>query len=188
MDSEYESDEELQVTKPKRKWYGKITWTLMEQWVTGEKAEMVQEDFDREFSNLHVNGCWHPRLRSFRATLIRKQMLLYGRSFASTPRRRFRFLSNCFDARCVTGGCMVGIRIIEGPMDSNQCGNSQQGFGVLAVSWKLQANKYTMFSGFIIVPLHKIVHTATYESNSTFNPSIESDGQLSHTKDYQYRP
>jgi hypothetical protein len=43
---------DLQVAKPKRKWNCKMEWTLMKQWVTGQKAEMEQEDLDRELFEL----------------------------------------------------------------------------------------------------------------------------------------
>ncbi len=48
--------DDLQVAKPKRKWNGRMEWTLMKRWVTGEKAEMEQEDIDREFNRV-VRTC-----------------------------------------------------------------------------------------------------------------------------------
>jgi hypothetical protein len=66
MDSDNDSDEPT-AAKPERKWNGRMTWTLMKRWVTGEQAEMEQEDIDRGYSNLHVIGCWHPSSRSFQA-------------------------------------------------------------------------------------------------------------------------
>ena len=48
MDSEDDNADDCQVAKPKRKWNGRMEWTLMKRWVTGEKAEMDQEDIDRE--------------------------------------------------------------------------------------------------------------------------------------------
>jgi hypothetical protein len=47
MESEDDDSYDLQVAKPKRKWNGKMEWTLRKQWVTSEKAEMEQEDIDR---------------------------------------------------------------------------------------------------------------------------------------------
>jgi hypothetical protein len=47
MESEDDNSDDLQVAKPKRKWNGKMEWTLMKQWVTGQKAEMEQADIDR---------------------------------------------------------------------------------------------------------------------------------------------
>ena len=47
MESEDDDSDALQVAKPKQKWNGKIEWTLMKRWVTGEKAEMEQEDIHK---------------------------------------------------------------------------------------------------------------------------------------------
>ncbi len=47
MESEDDDSYDLLVAKPKRKWNGRMEWTLMKRWVTGEKAEMEQEDIDR---------------------------------------------------------------------------------------------------------------------------------------------
>ena len=48
MESEDDDSDDLQVVKPKRKRNGKMEWTLTKRWVTGEKAEMEQEDIERE--------------------------------------------------------------------------------------------------------------------------------------------
>ncbi len=50
-DGQDDSDTQ-QVAKTKRKWNGKIEWTLMKRWVTGEKEEMDQEGIDRELFEL----------------------------------------------------------------------------------------------------------------------------------------
>jgi hypothetical protein len=44
MESEDDDSDDMQVDKPKRKSNGKMEWTLMKRWITGEKAEMEQED------------------------------------------------------------------------------------------------------------------------------------------------
>ena len=44
MDSDEDSDEDLQASKKKIKYCGKREFTLMKRWVTGEKAEMESED------------------------------------------------------------------------------------------------------------------------------------------------
>ena len=46
MESEDDDSDDLQVAKPKQKWSGRMEWTLMKRCVTGEKAEMEQEDID----------------------------------------------------------------------------------------------------------------------------------------------
>jgi hypothetical protein len=105
MESEDDDSDDLQVAKPKWKGNGRMEWTLMKRWVTGEKAEMEQEDIDRELFELAsareivvVNGCQCPSLGSFLVMLQRKPMLFCGSSFASTQRTRVLYLSDCFDA------------------------------------------------------------------------------------------
>jgi hypothetical protein len=51
-DFDVNSDDELPGAKPKRKWSGGMTWTLIKRWVTGDKALMELEDIDREFKLL----------------------------------------------------------------------------------------------------------------------------------------
>jgi hypothetical protein len=48
MESKDDASDDLQVAKPKLKWNGKMEWTPMKRWATGQKAEMEQEDIDRE--------------------------------------------------------------------------------------------------------------------------------------------
>ncbi len=52
MESEDDDSDHLQVAKLKGKWNGKMEWTLMKRWVTGEKAEMEQEDVDIDLFEL----------------------------------------------------------------------------------------------------------------------------------------
>ncbi len=54
MDSESGHSDEQQSAnlKSKRKWTGRIQWTKIKRWVTGETAEMDQDDIDRELFEL----------------------------------------------------------------------------------------------------------------------------------------
>ncbi len=52
MESEVDDSDDLQVAKPRQKWNGKMEWTLMKRWMTGEKAEKEQEDIGRELFEL----------------------------------------------------------------------------------------------------------------------------------------
>ena len=104
-DGQTESDDNdsdaQQVAKPRRKWNGRMEWTLMKRWVTGEKAEMDQEDIEREWFELAREWMAVSNLASFGsfpAMLQRKLMLRFGSSFASTQSIRELYLSVCFDA------------------------------------------------------------------------------------------
>jgi hypothetical protein len=54
MKSDNDSDEELQSSKEKRKWFGRREFTLIKRWVTarGDKAEMDSKDIERELFEL----------------------------------------------------------------------------------------------------------------------------------------
>ncbi len=57
MESDGDESDDLQVAKPKKKWNGKMEWTLMKQWVAGQNAEMEQEDIDRELFEHQNRTC-----------------------------------------------------------------------------------------------------------------------------------
>jgi hypothetical protein len=52
MDSENDSDDDLQASKKKSKYCCRRDLTFMKRWVTGEKAEMDSEDIERELFEL----------------------------------------------------------------------------------------------------------------------------------------
>ena len=54
MNSDSEDSDELQSAISKRKWNGIESWTMIKRWVTGEQAEMDQDDsdIDRELFEL----------------------------------------------------------------------------------------------------------------------------------------
>jgi hypothetical protein len=55
MDSDEDSDEELQVAKKKRTLNGRREFTLIKRWVTSKKTEMDSEDIERELFELDVS-------------------------------------------------------------------------------------------------------------------------------------
>ncbi len=52
MNSDSEDSDEPQSAMSKRKWTGRESWTMVKHWVTGEHAEMDQDDIDRELFEL----------------------------------------------------------------------------------------------------------------------------------------
>jgi hypothetical protein len=52
MNSDLEDSDEQQSAMSKRIWNGRESWTMIKRWVTGEQAEMDQDDIDREFFEL----------------------------------------------------------------------------------------------------------------------------------------
>jgi hypothetical protein len=63
MNYDSENSDKSQSAMTKRKWNGRESWTMIKHWVTGEQAEMDQDDIlvligdsIGTYSNLHVNG------------------------------------------------------------------------------------------------------------------------------------
>ena len=52
MNSESDDSDEQQSAMSKRKWNGRESWTMIKRWVTGEQAEMDQDDIDRDLFEL----------------------------------------------------------------------------------------------------------------------------------------
>ncbi len=50
--SDSEDSDEPQSAMSKRKWNGRESWKMIKRWVTGEQAEMDQDDIDRELFEL----------------------------------------------------------------------------------------------------------------------------------------
>ncbi len=84
MESDDDDSDAQQVAKPRRKRNGKMEWTLMKRWVTGEKVEMVQEDNDRKLFELAREWMAVSKLQKPPGHVQRKPMLRFGSSFAST--------------------------------------------------------------------------------------------------------
>ena len=57
------SDDDLPVDTRKRKWNGRMEFTLIKRWVTGEKAEMDSEDIEREVFELARDWMSLPKLK-----------------------------------------------------------------------------------------------------------------------------
>ncbi len=55
-DGQMESEDDDSYDHPKRKWNGKMEWTLMKQWVTGQKAGWSKKIMIGSSSNLHVSS------------------------------------------------------------------------------------------------------------------------------------
>lgn len=74
---EEESDDEP-VRKARRKWNGKAEDSLIKLWVTGERAEMEQEDIDRELFEVSRDYMSASKLKKLQATLLSARIMLCG--------------------------------------------------------------------------------------------------------------
>ena len=125
MESDDDDSDAQQVAKPKRKWNGKMEWTLMKRWVTGEKAEMDQEDIDRELFELAREWMAVSKLRKLPGHVAKETDVALWKQFREYPKHKGAILVRLFRCplrhRC---GCLAGIRIMEGAdwMQLDRCG------------------------------------------------------------------
>jgi hypothetical protein len=105
MDSDEDSNEELQAAKKKRKWFCRRELRLVKRWVTGDKAKMDSESMERESSELARYWMSQSKLKSLPRHQSRPTdhlslpMFLCGNSIANTRCRRGQ-LFDCCDAHC----------------------------------------------------------------------------------------
>jgi hypothetical protein len=88
MESEDDDSDDLQVAKPKRKWSGKMEWTLIKQWVTGQKAEMEQEDIDRELFELAREWMAVTKLRNISGHVANETDVALCKQFLEYPKQK----------------------------------------------------------------------------------------------------
>ena len=98
MESKDDDSDDLQVAKPKRKWNGKMEWTLMKRWVTGEKAEMEQEDTDRELFKLGREWMAVSKLRKLPGHVANETDVALCKQFHEYPKQKGAILVLLFDA------------------------------------------------------------------------------------------
>ena len=85
-ESENSSDDGLAGAKQKRK-RPNAKYVLMKRWITGEEAEMEEEDIENEMFPL-AHDFMLRCSGSFPVTNLRKPIIICGSSIVSTPRRR----------------------------------------------------------------------------------------------------
>ncbi len=125
MESGDDDSYDLQVAKPKWKWNGKMEWTLMKQWVTGQKAEMEQEDIDRELFELAREWMAVSKLRKIPCHVANETNVALWKQFREYPKQKGAILVRLF--RCPLSyqcGVLAGIRTMEGAdwMQLDRCG------------------------------------------------------------------
>ncbi len=74
---------------------------MIKRWVTGEQAEMDQDDIDRDLFEFAREWMEVSKLKKLPGHVAKKSddpMLLCASSFVSTHSRMVLYLSDCFDA------------------------------------------------------------------------------------------
>ncbi len=115
MESKDDDSNDLQVAKPKQKWNGKMEWTLMKQWVTGQKAEMEQEDIDRELFKLACEWMAVSKLRKIPCHVAKETNVALWKQFREYLKQKGAIL--VLLSRCPLSylcGFLAGIHIMEG--------------------------------------------------------------------------
>jgi hypothetical protein len=120
MDSENESDEDLQASKKKRKYHGSREYTLMKRWATGEKAKMDSEDIERGLFELARDWMSQSKFKKLPCHQSKPTHVSLWKQFREYKVRKGSILIRLFRCplhhRCK---CKAGIQITEGP-DSMQ--------------------------------------------------------------------
>jgi hypothetical protein len=125
MNSENDSDEDQQDGDKKRKWNGRREFTLMKRWVTGDKAEMDSEDFERELFELARDWMSQSKLKKLPGHQSKPTDVSLWKQFREYKTKKGSVLIRLFRCplhhRCK---CKAGIRIMEGPgwMELHRCG------------------------------------------------------------------
>ncbi len=93
-----------------------MDWTLKKRWVTGEKAEMEQEDIDRELFELARGWMSVSKLsRKLPCHVAKETDVALWKQFHEYPKHKGAILVLLFRCplrhRC---GCLAEIRIIKG--------------------------------------------------------------------------
>ncbi len=96
MESEDDDSDDLQVAKPKRKWNGKMGWTVMKQWVTGQKAEMEQEDIDRVLFKIAREWMAVSKLRKISGRVAKETYVALWKQFCEYPKQKGTVLVRLF--------------------------------------------------------------------------------------------
>ena len=92
-----------------------MEWTLMKRWVTGDKAEMEQEDIDRELFELAREWMGVSKLRKIPGHVAKEADVALCKQFHEHPKQKGAILVRFFRCplrhRC---GFLAGIRNMEG--------------------------------------------------------------------------
>ncbi len=116
MNSDEESDADLQDGKKKRKWNDRREFTLIKRWVTGEKAEMDSEDIEQEIFELVRDWMSQSNLKQLhghQSDPTNVSLWTQYREYKAKKVSVFNRLFRCpLHHQC---GCQASIRIREGP-------------------------------------------------------------------------
>jgi hypothetical protein len=113
-----DADEEIEETsKEKRKWNGKADYALelVKRWVTGEEAEMMQENIDRELFELSRDFMQQSKLKKCPGHIGKPTDVALWKQFQDYTIKKQTIRMRLFlcPIRHRTG-CEAGIRIISG--------------------------------------------------------------------------
>ncbi len=114
MNSENDSDEDLQDSKKKRKYRSSREYTLMKRWVTGDKAEMDSEYIERELFELARDWMSQSKLKKLPGHQAKPTDVSLWKQFREYKSKKGSIFVRLF--RCpLLHRCKAGIRITEGP-------------------------------------------------------------------------
>jgi hypothetical protein len=98
MNSDSEDSDEPQSAMTKRKWNGRESWTMIKRWVTGEQAEMDQDDIDRDLFELAREWMELSKLKKLPGHVAKETDVAQCKQFRQYPKQKGAILVRLF--RC----------------------------------------------------------------------------------------
>jgi hypothetical protein len=115
-ESESEVTDEFPSDKRRRKWNGRVEYTLIKTWVTGERAEMEDEDIQREMFELAREWMSASKLKKLPGHIAKPTDFALWKQYRRFTKRKtgvdIRLFRCPMHYRC---GCSAGIRIQTSP-------------------------------------------------------------------------
>ena len=129
MNSDSEDSDEPQSAMTKRKWNGRESWTTIKRWVTGEQAEMDQDDIDRDLFELAREWMEVSELKKLPGHVAKETNVSLWKQHGDRITKKSCVRIRAF--RCPLKhrtGCCARIRIQYGPdwMQLDRCGEQRR--------------------------------------------------------------
>jgi hypothetical protein len=116
MNSDSEDFDEPQSAMTKRKWNSRGSWRTIKRWVTGEQAEMDQDDIDRELFELAREWMEVSKFKKLPGDVSKETDVSLWKQYGDRVKKKSGVSIRAFGCPLKhQTGCCAGIRIQYGP-------------------------------------------------------------------------
>jgi hypothetical protein len=171
--------EDVTPSKKRLKWNGRAWITLLKRWVTGKRAEMEEEDMNREMYELALNWMAESKLRKLSGHISKDTDLTLWKQFGEYTKERNTVLVRLFHCPMRHScGCMAGLRVMEGPgwMQLDRCSEHHP------ESHDADASKYLTYDQIIAVV--DGVTIAQQQSAATLRRNMQMEGHRAQERKF----